>query len=95
MIPVLTNTGKILLELGDDINTLFYKLAGNYYVDVNNRRIICDILYIVIGCLSTIPKILDILFIRTIFKYTKVSKLTLFSFFIFLLFPSLFFNKQI
>ena len=38
VIPVLTNTGKILLELGDDINTLFYKLAGSYYVDVNKQE---------------------------------------------------------
>ncbi len=38
-IPVLSNAGGILLELGYDIDTLFYKLDENYYVDVNNKRI--------------------------------------------------------
>lgn len=38
-IPVLTNAGGILLELGDDINTLFYKLDEDHYVDVNNKGI--------------------------------------------------------
>lgn len=38
-IPVLANAGGILLELGDDINTLFYKLDDDHYVDINNKRI--------------------------------------------------------
>ncbi len=38
-IPVLTNAGGIFLELGDDINTLFYKLDEDHYVDVNNKGI--------------------------------------------------------
>ncbi len=38
-IPVLANAGGMLLELGEDINTLFYKLDGDHYADVNNKRI--------------------------------------------------------
>lgn len=38
-IPVITNAGGILLELGDDINTLFYKLDDDHYVDVNNKGV--------------------------------------------------------
>ena len=38
-IPVLTNAGGMFLELGDDINTLFYKLNDDHYVDVNNKGI--------------------------------------------------------
>lgn len=35
--PVIMNCGGILLELGEDYETVFYKLCDGYYADVNNN----------------------------------------------------------
>lgn len=43
-IPVLTNAGGMFLELGEDINTLFYKLNDDYYADVNHKGRIAQVL---------------------------------------------------
>ena len=37
--PVSTNFGGALLELGNDINTILYKLDDEYYIDINNQTI--------------------------------------------------------
>lgn len=44
IIPVLTNVGGIFLELGDNINTLFYKLNEDQYVDINHKGIVAQVL---------------------------------------------------
>ena len=36
-IPVIANAGGGLLELGKDINTVFYKIDEDYYVDINSN----------------------------------------------------------
>lgn len=42
MMPITLNMGNALLELGDDINTLFYKIDEYYYLDVN-RKILAQV----------------------------------------------------
>ena len=39
LIHVISNAGGILLELGEDIKTVFYKIDDNHYVDINNKCI--------------------------------------------------------
>ena len=42
--PVIMNCGGMLLELGENINSLFYKLTDDYYADVNHKGRIAQVL---------------------------------------------------
>lgn len=42
--PVIMNCGGILLELGEDINSLFYKLDEDFYADVNRQGRLVQVL---------------------------------------------------
>lgn len=46
--PITFNAGGVYLELGEDINTLLYKLGDNRYVDVN-RGVVCIVDSVVPG----------------------------------------------
>ncbi len=36
---IIGNTGGIVLELGEDSDTLFYKIDDDYYYDVNSKHV--------------------------------------------------------
>lgn len=42
--PVIMNCGGMLLELGENINSLFYKLTDDYYADVNHEGRVVQVL---------------------------------------------------
>ena len=42
--PVIANCGGIFLELGEDINSLFYKIDDDYYADVNHQGRLVQVL---------------------------------------------------
>jgi len=42
--PVIMNCGGMLLELGENINSLFYKLTDDYYADVNHDGRVVQVL---------------------------------------------------
>ena len=42
--PVIMNCGGIFLELGEDINSLFYKLDEDFYADVNHHGRLVQVL---------------------------------------------------
>lgn len=42
--PVIMNCGGMLLELGEDVKSLFYKINDDHYADVNRRGIVVQAL---------------------------------------------------
>ena len=55
--PVIMNCGGILLELGEDISSLFYKPSDNYYADVNHKGRVVQVLRT--GAIITSNYVLD------------------------------------
>lgn len=42
--PVISNCGGMLLELGEDFKSLFYKIDDDHYADVNHKGRIVQVL---------------------------------------------------